>query len=60
MWVLLVVVVVAALWVIGAYNGLTVTGGTEGLGRATTATVVQVSVAVIIVDFFLTKLLLLF
>jgi phospholipid/cholesterol/gamma-HCH transport system permease protein len=35
------------------------TGGTEGLGRATTATVVQVSVAVIIADFFLTKLFLL-
>ncbi len=44
---------------IGAYNGLEMTGGTEGLGRATTATVVQVSVAVIIADFFLTKLFLL-
>jgi phospholipid/cholesterol/gamma-HCH transport system permease protein len=44
---------------IGAHNGLTMTGGTEGLGRATTATVVQVSVAVIIADFFLTKLFLL-
>ena len=41
---------------IGAYNGLAMTGGTEGLGRATTATVVQVSVTVIIADFFLTKL----
>jgi phospholipid/cholesterol/gamma-HCH transport system permease protein len=44
---------------IGAYNGLAMTGGTEGLGRATTATVVQVSVAVIVVDFLLTKLFLL-
>jgi phospholipid/cholesterol/gamma-HCH transport system permease protein len=44
---------------IGAYNGLAMVGGTEGLGRATTATVVQVSVAVIIADFFLTKLFLL-
>jgi phospholipid/cholesterol/gamma-HCH transport system permease protein len=44
---------------IGAHNGLAMTGGTEGLGRATTATVVQVSVAVIIADFFLTKLFLL-
>ena len=44
---------------IGAYNGLGMTGGTEGLGRATTATVVQVSVAVIVADFFLTKLFLL-
>ena len=45
---------------IGVYNGLAMTGGTEGLGRATTATVVQVSVAVIISDFFLTRLFLLF
>jgi phospholipid/cholesterol/gamma-HCH transport system permease protein len=44
---------------IGAHNGLAMTGGTEGLGRATTATVVQVSVAVIVADFFLTKLFLL-
>ncbi len=44
---------------IGSYNGLDMTGGTEGLGRATTATVVQVSVAVIIADFFLTKIFLL-
>ena len=44
---------------IGAYNGLAMEGGTEGLGRATTATVVQVSVAVIVADFFLTKLFLL-
>ena len=44
---------------IGAYNGLGMTGGTEGLGRATTATVVQVSVAVIVADFFLTKLFML-
>jgi phospholipid/cholesterol/gamma-HCH transport system permease protein len=44
---------------IGCYNGLDMTGGTEGLGRATTATVVQVSVAVIIADFFLTKIFLL-
>jgi phospholipid/cholesterol/gamma-HCH transport system permease protein len=43
---------------IGCYNGLTTTGGTEGLGRSTTATVVQVAMGVIISDFFLTKLLL--
>jgi phospholipid/cholesterol/gamma-HCH transport system permease protein len=45
---------------IGAYNGLAMSGGTEGIGRATTATVVQVSVGVIIADFFLTKLFMLF
>ena len=44
---------------IGAYNGLAMSGGTEGVGRATTATVVQVSLAVIIADFLLTKLFLL-
>ncbi len=43
---------------IGCYNGLTTEGGTEGLGRATTATVVHVTMGVIISDFFLTKLLL--
>ena len=43
---------------IGCYNGLVTVGGTEGLGRATTATVVQVAMGVIISDFFLTKLLL--
>jgi phospholipid/cholesterol/gamma-HCH transport system permease protein len=43
---------------IGCYNGLAMTGGTEGLGRATTSTVVQVSIAVIVADFVLTKLFL--
>jgi phospholipid/cholesterol/gamma-HCH transport system permease protein len=43
---------------IGCYNGLNTEGGTEGLGRATTATVVHVTMAVIISDFFLTKLFL--
>jgi len=42
---------------IGCYNGLSTEGGTEGLGRATTATVVQVAMGVIISDFFLTKLM---
>ncbi|MGH7388398.1 MAG: MlaE family ABC transporter permease [Candidatus Rokuibacteriota bacterium] len=43
---------------IGCYNGLTTQGGTEGLGRATTATVVHVTMGVIVSDFFLTKLFL--
>jgi phospholipid/cholesterol/gamma-HCH transport system permease protein len=43
---------------IGCYNGLATEGGTEGLGRATTATVVHVTMGVIISDFFLTKLFL--
>jgi phospholipid/cholesterol/gamma-HCH transport system permease protein len=47
----------ALVTLIGCYNGLATEGGTEGLGRATTATVVQAAMAVIISDFFLTKLL---
>jgi phospholipid/cholesterol/gamma-HCH transport system permease protein len=43
---------------IGCFNGLNTTGGTEGLGRATTATVVHCTMGVIISDFFLTKLML--
>ena len=40
---------------VGCYEGLQVSGGTEGLGRATTKTVVTSSVAVIVSTFFLTK-----
>jgi phospholipid/cholesterol/gamma-HCH transport system permease protein len=43
---------------IGCYNGLSTEGGTEGLGRAATATVVHVAMGVIVSDFFLTKLFL--
>ena len=45
---------------IGCFNGLRATGGTVGLGQATTATVVQVTLAVIVSDFFLTRLFMLF
>jgi phospholipid/cholesterol/gamma-HCH transport system permease protein len=48
----------ALVTLIGCYNGLATEGGTEGLGRSTTSTVVQVAMGVIISDFFLTKLLL--
>lgn len=41
--------------IVGCYKGLTTAGGTEGLGKATTATVVTSAIAVIISDFFLTK-----
>jgi phospholipid/cholesterol/gamma-HCH transport system permease protein len=41
---------------IGCYKGLTVRGGTQGVGRATTQAVVVSSVAILISDFFLTKL----
>ena len=47
-----------AFWVaiVGCYNGLTARGGADGVGRATTNTVVVTSVLVLITDFFLTKL----
>jgi phospholipid/cholesterol/gamma-HCH transport system permease protein len=43
---------------VGCFMGLRVKGGTQGVGRATTSAVVISSVMVIVVDTFLTKLLL--
>ncbi len=40
---------------VGCFKGLTVEGGTEGVGRATTQTVAITSVAVCLADFFITK-----
>ncbi len=45
--------------IIACYNGLHATGGADGVGKATTNTVVTSSLSVIISDFFLTKLFLL-
>ena len=42
---------------IGCHVGLRTTGGTQGVGRATTAAVVAASVAVIAVDFFVTRVM---
>jgi phospholipid/cholesterol/gamma-HCH transport system permease protein len=42
---------------IGCHVGLRTKGGTQGVGRATTQAVVAASVAVIAVDFFVTRLL---
>ena len=42
---------------IGCHVGLRTSGGTQGVGRATTQAVVAASVAVLTVDFFLTRLL---
>jgi len=42
---------------IGCYVGLRTSGGTQGVGRSTTAAVVAASVAVIAVDFFVTRML---
>ena len=44
---------------IACYNGLSAEGGADGVGRATTRTVVVSSINVLIADFFLTKLMLL-
>lgn len=43
---------------VGCFKGLTVQGGTQGVGRATTSAVVIASVSILVVDFFLNKLLL--
>lgn len=41
---------------IACYNGLNARGGADGVGRATTSTVVAASITILISDFFLTKL----
>jgi phospholipid/cholesterol/gamma-HCH transport system permease protein len=43
---------------VGCYQGLTVRGGTQGVGRATTQAVVVSSVFILVCNFFLTKLML--
>jgi phospholipid/cholesterol/gamma-HCH transport system permease protein len=48
-----------AIGMIGCHVGLATEGGTVGVGRATTRAVVMASIAVLVADFFLTKLLLL-
>ncbi|MFW6206524.1 MAG: MlaE family ABC transporter permease, partial [Gemmatimonadota bacterium] len=42
--------------IIGCHNGLHASGGADGVGRATTDTVVQASILILVSDFFLTKL----
>lgn len=44
---------------VGCYVGMKAEGGTQGVGRATTVTVVTALILIIISDFFLTKLMLL-
>lgn len=43
--------------VIGCHNGLAARGGADGVGRATTNTVYAASIAILVADFFYTKLL---
>ena len=45
---------------VACHQALQTTGGTVGVGRATTRTVVVSSIAVLVSDFFLTKVILLF
>jgi phospholipid/cholesterol/gamma-HCH transport system permease protein len=42
---------------VGCYYGLSTRGGTQGVGRSTTQAVVAASVLILIVDFFVTKLI---
>ena len=47
-------------WIIamvGCFTALETTGGTVGVGRSTTRTVVIASIAVLISDFFMTQLM---
>jgi phospholipid/cholesterol/gamma-HCH transport system permease protein len=46
--------------IIACYNGLRATGGADGVGKATTNTVVTASISIIVSDFFLTKFFLYF
>jgi phospholipid/cholesterol/gamma-HCH transport system permease protein len=48
----------AIISITGCFFGLRTTGGTEGVGLATTKTVVTSSILILIVDYFLTQLLL--
>jgi phospholipid/cholesterol/gamma-HCH transport system permease protein len=42
--------------IVACYNGLNARGGADGVGRATTNTVVLASILVLVSDFFLTKI----
>jgi phospholipid/cholesterol/gamma-HCH transport system permease protein len=46
--------------IISCHHGLSVSRGTEEIGRFTTSTVVAASISVLVADFFLTKLFLMF
>jgi phospholipid/cholesterol/gamma-HCH transport system permease protein len=46
----------AIIALVGCHFGITTTGGTAGVGHSTTRTVVTISIAILIADFFLTKL----
>jgi phospholipid/cholesterol/gamma-HCH transport system permease protein len=41
---------------VGCFYGLRTTGGTQGVGRATTQAVVAASVLILLLDFFFSKI----
>jgi phospholipid/cholesterol/gamma-HCH transport system permease protein len=45
----------AIIAILGCHFGLITRGGTEGVGQATTRTVVAISISILVADFFLTK-----
>jgi len=50
----------AIIALVGCYFGMTTTGGTQGVGNSTTRTVVVISITILIADFFLTKIAIVF
>lgn len=50
----------ALIALLGCHFGMRTRGGTAGVGRSTTKTVVAISIAILIADFFLTKLVFIF
>ncbi|WP_438018167.1 MlaE family lipid ABC transporter permease subunit [Sorangium sp. So ce315] len=50
----------AIIALVGCHFGLITRGGTEGVGHSTTRTVVVTSIAILIADFFLTKMSIMF
>jgi phospholipid/cholesterol/gamma-HCH transport system permease protein len=48
----------AIIAITACYFGLRTTGGTEGVGQATTKTVVTSSILILVSDYFLTQILL--
>lgn len=50
----------AIIAIVGCWRGLSTTGGTRGVGESTTWVVVRSSIAILITDFFISKIFLLF
>jgi phospholipid/cholesterol/gamma-HCH transport system permease protein len=44
--------------VTGCYHGFKTTGGAEGVGRSTTASVVHSLLAILVADYFISRILL--